>query len=57
MVECYEKPHEDIRNHKFYIDDNSLKKLFKRYDEHINNLTNAGLYIEKDKLLDIYKRF
>ena len=47
FLEYYKNLHEDIRNHKFSINDNSLKELFKRYDEKFIDSSNTIIIIDE----------
>lgn len=53
FLECYEKLHEDIRNHKYNINDNSLKELFKRYDNKFIDSRDTIIII--DEIQESYK--
>lgn len=53
FLECDEELHADIRNHKFNINDNALKELFKRYDEKF--VDNSDTIIIIDEIQESYK--
>lgn len=53
FLECYEQLHADIRNHKFNINDNTLKELFKKYDNRF--VDNSDTIIIIDEVQESYK--
>lgn len=53
FLECYEQLHADIRNHKFNINDNTLKELFKKYDNRF--VDNSDTIIIIDEIQESYK--
>ena len=53
FLECYEELHDDIKNHKFNINDNVLKELFRRYDDKF--IDNSGTIIIIDEIQESYK--
>lgn len=53
FLECYDDLHDDIKNHKFNINDNSLKELFKRYDDKFVDSSDTIIII--DEIQESYK--